>query len=154
MPWKTAKLQRTTYCREIEASARLNLPGMLTCWCRAVKKDIELVVSCNTPIEETAIALFGIGAQKSNMRLSELARLCNTVARFSGQPIHAAKPIVGSRIFFHEFSIHCAGLLKDTNFYELYDPGQVGRRNSRQMVLGAFRLSRHKTCTGPLEHQH
>ncbi|WP_287126804.1 hypothetical protein [Desulfobacter sp.] len=88
------------------------------------------------------------------MRLSELARLCNTVARFSGQPIHAAKPIVGSRIFFHEFSIHCAGLLKDTNFYELYDPGQVGRRNSRQMVLGAFRLSRHKTCTGPLEHQH
>jgi homocitrate synthase NifV len=114
----------------------LNLPGMLTCWCRAVKKDIELVVSCNTPIEETAIALFGIGAQKSNMRLSELARLCNTVARFSGQPIHAAKPIVGSRIFFHEFSIHCAGLLKDTNFYELYDPEQVGRRNSRQMVLG------------------
>jgi len=22
----------------------LNLPGMLTCWCRAVKKDIELAV--------------------------------------------------------------------------------------------------------------
>lgn len=39
-----AKLQRTTYCREIEASARLNLPGMLTCWCRAVKKDVELAV--------------------------------------------------------------------------------------------------------------
>jgi homocitrate synthase NifV len=265
-------------CREIKAIAQMNLPSMLTCWCRAVKKDIELAVGCNTPgvhisfptssillktfekneawvletldetvrfarhyfdqvsvgaqdatrtdmafllrfcqasiglgvdrvrladtvgmitpsalmdmietllirlpglalefhghndlgmatanavsavdagakaisvtvnglgeragnapLEETAMALFGIGAKKSNMRLSELARLCNTVARFSGQPIHAAKPIVGSRIFSHESGIHCAGLLKDTRSYELYDPEQVGRSTPRQMILG------------------
>jgi len=24
-------------------------PSMLTCWCRAVKKDIELAIGCNTP---------------------------------------------------------------------------------------------------------
>ncbi|WP_320040281.1 hypothetical protein [uncultured Desulfobacter sp.] len=265
-------------CREIEAIAQLNLPTMLTCWCRAVKKDIELAIGCNTPgvhisfptssillktfekdenwvletlhdtvrfarqyfdqvsvgaqdatrtdmgfllsfcqtavesrvhrvrladtvgmitpsalmdmietllirlpglalefhghndlgmatanavsavdagakaisitvnglgeragnapLEETAMALFGIGARKSNMRLSGLTQLCNTVARFSGQQIHAAKPIVGSRIFSHESGIHCAGLLKNAQSYELYDPTQVGRRNSRQMVLG------------------
>ena len=90
----------------------------------------------NAPLEETAMALFGIGAKKSNMRLSGLAQLCNTVARFSGQPIHPAKPIVGSRIFSHESGIHCAGLLKDTNSYELYDPAKVGRGNSRHMVIG------------------
>ena len=95
MPWKTAKLQRTTYCKEIEAIARLNLPSMLTCWCRAGKKDIELAVGCNTPLEETAIALFGIGVKKSNMRQSELVRLCNTVARFSGHQIHVTKPHCG-----------------------------------------------------------
>jgi len=43
---------------------------------------------------------------------------------------------VGSRIFSHESGIHCAGLLKNTNSYELYNPEQVGRHNSRQMVLG------------------
>nr|WP_320015605.1 hypothetical protein [uncultured Desulfobacter sp.] len=90
----------------------------------------------NAPLEETAMALFGIGAKKSNMRLSGLSQLCNTVARFSGQQIHAAKPIVGSRIFSHESGIHCAGLLKDARSYELYDPEQVGRRHPRQMVLG------------------
>jgi homocitrate synthase NifV len=90
----------------------------------------------NAPLEETAMALFGIGAKKSNMRLSGLARLCNTVARFSGHQIHATKPIVGSRIFSHESGIHCAGLLKDTRSYELYDPEQVGRSTPRQMILG------------------
>nr|WP_320189941.1 hypothetical protein [uncultured Desulfobacter sp.] len=90
----------------------------------------------NAPLEETAMALFGIGAKKGNMRLSGLTRLCNTVARYSGQQIHAAKPIVGSRIFSHESGIHCAGLLKNAQSYELYDPKQVGRCNTRQMVIG------------------
>jgi homocitrate synthase NifV len=82
------------------------------------------------------MALFGIGAKKSNMHLSGLTRLCNTVATYSGQQIHAAKPIVGSRIFSHESGIHCAGLLKNAQSYELYDPKQVGRCHTRQMVLG------------------
>ncbi|WP_321495715.1 hypothetical protein [uncultured Desulfobacter sp.] len=90
----------------------------------------------NAPLEETAMALFGIGARKSNMRLSELTRVCNTVAKYSGQEIPPTKPITGSRIFSHESGIHCAGLLKNTNSYELYDPKQVGRQTPRELVLG------------------
>ena len=90
----------------------------------------------NAPIEETAMALFGIGARKSNMRLSGLARVCNTVAKYSGQDIPPTKPITGSRIFSHESGIHCAGLLKNSHTYELYDPKQVGRDTARQLVIG------------------
>lgn len=90
----------------------------------------------NAPLEETAMALFGLGARKGNIHLSSLTDLCHTVARFSNQIIPPAKPIVGSRIFFHESGIHCAGLLKDPASYELFAPEQVGNQ-PRSYVLGS-----------------
>ena len=89
----------------------------------------------NAPLEETAMALFGIGAKKGNINLTGLTQLCQTVARFSGQTIQPDKPIIGSRIFSHESGIHCAGILKTPLTYELYDPSKVGR-SSRKLVLG------------------
>ena len=90
----------------------------------------------NASLEETAMALFGLGTKKGNIRLSGLTRLCQTVARFSGQTIAPDKPIVGSRIFSHESGIHCAGLLKDQHSYELFQPDRVGRASGREFVLG------------------
>ncbi len=90
----------------------------------------------NAPLEETAMALFGIGSKRGNIRLAGLTRLCETVAKFSGQTIAPDKPIVGARIFSHESGIHCAGLLKNHHSYELFEPDQVGRENCRELILG------------------
>jgi len=90
----------------------------------------------NAPLEETAMALFGVGGREGNVLISGLTSLCNTVARFSNQIIPPAKPIVGSRIFSHESGIHCAGLIKNPDSYELFAPEQVGRQ-SRNYVLGS-----------------
>ena len=80
----------------------------------------------NTPLEETAMALFGTGARKGGIRLSGLTVLCKNVARFSNQEIPPAKPVVGSRVFSHESGIHTAGLMKNPYAYQLFDPGLVG----------------------------
>lgn len=36
-------------CREIRALARLDLPCLLSCWCRAVKGEVALAAGCNVP---------------------------------------------------------------------------------------------------------
>jgi len=36
-------------CNDIKKMARLNLPCILSCWCRAQMQDIELAAKCNTP---------------------------------------------------------------------------------------------------------
>lgn len=88
----------------------------------------------NAPLEEVAMALFGLGARRGGIRLEGLDALSRMAARYSGQPIHPAKPIVGSRVFSHESGIHCAGLLKNPSSYQLFDPRTVGRKAS--LVLG------------------
>jgi len=89
----------------------------------------------NAPLEETAMALFGVGPHKGNIQLSGLTRLCRRVAQLSGQTLPPSKPVVGSRIFSHESGIHCAGLLKDASSYQLFDPTLVGNQAS-QFVIG------------------
>ena len=90
----------------------------------------------NAPLEEVAMALFGLGAGKSNLRLNRLDALCRMTARFSGQPIHPSKPIVGERVFSHESGIHCAGLLRNPSSYQPFDPATVGRQ-APSLVLGS-----------------
>ncbi len=36
-------------CRDIKKIAKLNLPCILSCWCRADERDIEQASTCNTP---------------------------------------------------------------------------------------------------------
>jgi homocitrate synthase NifV len=89
----------------------------------------------NAPLEETAMALFGVGPHRSNIQLAGLTQLCRQVADLSGQILPPAKPVVGSRIFSHESGIHCAGLLKDSTAYQLFDPALVGNQ-AGQFVIG------------------
>ncbi|MCG8618405.1 MAG: hypothetical protein MI802_19480, partial [Desulfobacterales bacterium] len=90
----------------------------------------------NAPLEETATALFGIGARNSNMTLDGLAGLCRAVAKFSGQTLPPDKPIVGERVFSHESGIHIAGLEKNPSSYQLFDPELVGGRPGK-VVIGS-----------------
>lgn len=89
----------------------------------------------NAPLEEVAMALFGLGAYESRMQISQLTALSAMGARFSGQVIAPDKPIVGSRVFSHESGIHCAGLLKNPASYQPFNPADVGREDA-QLVLG------------------
>jgi homocitrate synthase NifV len=90
----------------------------------------------NAPLEEVAMALFGLGPRQSPIRLKHLDALSRMTARYAGQPIPPAKPIVGDRIFSHESGIHCAGLLKNPSSYQPFDPKTLGRPEA-SLVLGS-----------------
>lgn len=89
----------------------------------------------NAPLEETAMALFGVGSHRGNIHLPGLTKLCHRVAKLSAQTLPASKPVVGTRIFTHESGIHCAGLLKNPSSYQLFDPALVGN-HAGQFVIG------------------
>lgn len=90
----------------------------------------------NAPLEEVAMALFGMGEFQGNIDLSGLVRLSRLVAAESGRALPCSKPITGAGVFRHESGIHCAGLLKNPQTYEPFQPGLVGQRSS-EVVIGS-----------------
>ncbi len=90
----------------------------------------------NAPLEEVAVALWGIDGCDTRLKLSSLTELSRLVAEKSGRPIHPAKPITGEAAFRHESGIHCAGLIKDRNTYQPFSPDAVGRGES-ELVVGS-----------------
>lgn len=86
----------------------------------------------NAPLEEVAVALFGVGSESfenSRIRLDHLERLCRLVSDASGRSIHANKPITGSDVFRHESGIHCMGMVKNPLSYQPFHPSVVGSSN-------------------------
>ena len=81
----------------------------------------------NAALEEVAMALRHSLGLDLPMRTELLDGLCAVVAKASGRSIHSNKPITGQAAFLHESGIHCSGLLKDRNAYELFPAGEVGR---------------------------
>jgi homocitrate synthase NifV len=67
-------------------------------------------------------------------RLDALLPLAEFVARASGRPIPANKPIVGRSIFEHESGIHVDGVLKVPDAFEPFTPETVGAE--RRIVIG------------------
>ena len=55
-----------------------------------------------------------------------LTVLCETVAKASGRPIPAAKPVTGTAVLTHESGIHCHGILADKQTYELFSAAMIG----------------------------
>jgi homocitrate synthase NifV len=68
------------------------------------------------------------------LRTELLGELCAFVARASGRPIPAGKPITGQAIFEHESGIHVDGVLKVPEAFEPFPPELVGAR--RAIVIG------------------
>lgn len=87
----------------------------------------------NAALEEVAAALAAFGAP-TVFDLAALPALAALVARASGRPIPAGKPVVGGNAFSHEAGIHVAGLLADPDTYEALDPGIFGRDHT--IVIG------------------
>lgn len=82
----------------------------------------------NAALEQVAAALaFGAG-KPSALRLDQLNRVCNVVARAAGRPIPADNPITGSDTFTHESGLHCHGLIQDPHAYQPFLPEKVGQR--------------------------
>jgi homocitrate synthase NifV len=90
----------------------------------------------NAALEEVVMALKIAEGIDCGIDTTRFAALSALVARASGRPTPAEKPIVGGSAFLHESGIHCAGQLRDARSYEAYSPALVGRRVS-DFVLGA-----------------
>jgi len=90
----------------------------------------------NAALEEIVVALRVALGMECGILLDHLAGLSALVARASGRPVPAEKPVVGAAAFRHESGIHCAGLLRDSRSYEAFAPELVGRTRP-EFVLGA-----------------
>jgi homocitrate synthase NifV len=80
----------------------------------------------NAPLEEVVMALRHADGHDCGLDTTQLAALSLTVARASGRSLPAHKPVTGSAAFQHESGLHCAGLLRDRDTYELIHPADVG----------------------------
>jgi homocitrate synthase NifV len=89
----------------------------------------------NAPLEEVVMAARVSLGRDCGIDGRRLARLCALVARASGRPLPASKPIVGEAAFCHESGIHVSGLLKNPAAYEPFAAESVGRRGCR-IVIG------------------
>lgn len=95
---------------------------------------------------------------ETGVRTQELARVSRLVARSSGYPVQANKPIVGKNAFSHESGIHQDGVLKERSTYEIMNPDDIGIKPDR-LVLGkhsgrhAFRDAFEKLGLQPTEEE-
>ncbi len=93
----------------------------------------------NAALEEVVMALRAGCGIDCGVETEWLAQLAHLVAKASGRPIPAAKPVTGEAAFMHESGIHCAGVLRDRATYEPFPSAHVGRRSP------AFRIGSHSS---------
>jgi len=86
------------------------------------------------PLDEIAMGLRHHLGIDPGIRTEGLCELCTYVARISGRPIPANKPISGRSMFEHESGIHVDGVLKNAGYFEPYPPEEVGAE--RKIVIG------------------
>jgi homocitrate synthase NifV len=87
----------------------------------------------NAALEEVVMALKQIYGIKLGMDTSRFWELSQLVAAASKSNLPPWKAIVGANAFAHESGIHAAGILKNPNTYEPFNPEEVGRQ-SRLLV--------------------
>jgi homocitrate synthase NifV len=87
----------------------------------------------NAALEEVVMALKQIYGIKLGIDTSRFWELSQLVAAASKSNLPPWKAIVGANAFAHESGIHAAGILKNPNTYEPFNPEEVGRQ-SRLLV--------------------
>ncbi|MFD1037501.1 2-isopropylmalate synthase [Virgibacillus byunsanensis] len=83
----------------------------------------------NAALEELAVALRIRSDQypyTTNLRLNEIKRTSDLVAKLTGMYVQANKAVVGRNAFSHESGIHQDGVLKNKETYEIITPEMVG----------------------------
>ncbi len=88
----------------------------------------------NAPLEEIVVALAHLWQIETGVDMAAVPAISELVAEASGRPVAAGKSIVGAGVFTHEAGLHVHGLLQDSDTYQPFDPGRLGR--SHCIVLG------------------
>ena len=92
----------------------------------------------NVALEELGVA-FKIREDKypyeTNLKLNEIKRTSDLVAKLTGMSIQANKAVVGKNAFAHESGIHQDGVLKHASTYEIITPEMIGLK-SNLLFLG------------------
>jgi 2-isopropylmalate synthase len=88
------------------------------------------------PLSETTVALRLNYGTEAPWRLEMLPQIAETVAEYSGIPIHAQAPIVGANAFRHNAGLHVAAVFADPDHYESIPARLVGR--TRSVALDRF----------------
>ena len=86
------------------------------------------------PLDEVVMCLRCQLGLEVSVRTEAMLHLCQYVARASGRPIPANKPITGDSIFAHESGVHVEGVLRDPALFEPFSPEIVGA--TRRIVVG------------------
>ncbi len=92
----------------------------------------------NAALEELTMALrvrHDLMGCHTGINTREIASVSQLVSDITGLLIGANKPIVGKNAFSHEAGIHQHGMMANRKTYEIMEPADVGRTESR-MVLG------------------
>ena len=92
----------------------------------------------NAALEEVAVALKirnEFYKNETNLKLNELKRTSDLVAKLSGMSVQSNKAVIGKNAYAHESGIHQDGVLKNALTYEIITPELVGV-NSNALVLG------------------
>ncbi|WP_268258029.1 2-isopropylmalate synthase [Bacillus andreraoultii] len=92
----------------------------------------------NAALEEVAIALkirSDFYPYETNLKLDELKRTSDLVAKLTGMSVQANKAVIGRNAYAHESGIHQDGVLKNAETYEIITPELVGV-HSNALILG------------------
>jgi len=92
----------------------------------------------NCPLEEIVMSLATrpqFFAAETGVESERLYRTSRRVARLTGVPVPANKPVVGGNAFSHQSGIHQHGVLSNPTTYEIMTPQSVGMAKST-LVLG------------------
>ncbi|WP_164668027.1 2-isopropylmalate synthase [Virgibacillus doumboii] len=92
----------------------------------------------NASLEEVAVALkirSDHYPYETGLKLNEIKRTSDLVAKLSGMYVQANKAVVGRNAFSHEAGIHQDGVLKNKETYEIITPEMVGVQ-SNTLFLG------------------
>lgn len=82
----------------------------------------------NAALEQVVMAWTVAYGGGCSVRTEQLSSLSALVSEASGRPLPPSQPLVGAAAFAHETGLHCAGLLRDRDTYEVISPLKLGRR--------------------------
>jgi len=116
----------------------------------------------NAPLDEVvAGARLTLGSD-CGVDLRRLRSLGRLVAESSCRPLTVSKPVTGEGMFLHESGVHCDGMMKDTDTFELIHPEEIGQmrplfvigrhsgRSSLLQALGRLGIQLERQQAGPL----
>lgn len=90
----------------------------------------------NTALEEL-VAAAAVGEEPLELDVDQgsLLPVAHRVLETLGEPVEAAKPLLGEEVFSHESGLHTAAMLDEPSTFEPFDPARFG--GTRTLLFGA-----------------